>query len=293
MALYFTKKKRWPPSKPIQYVLAVLGLLLALSILFSWLMIRYHRSAPSTPAEPTTPTTLPIEPQTEIGHCLVILDFDGAERFLLIKTNPNTNRVIVAPIPNNLTNEGKGSLSEALDRYGAPKVTEMVAAALQLPLQHHAVFSPKGIEEFLGQLDSGIQFDVPEPIIYTDENSATIRLNAGDSRLSASQIRSVLEHKEWKKNKNAETVAADLTVAAINQYLVEGRSLYSFFAALSNATVTDLRIDNFNAYQSALEQLAQHNTGKLCYRVDLKGTTKNGLFLPDVEYLRQNTDLYK
>ncbi len=292
MALYFTKKKRWPPSKPIQYVLAFLGLILALVILSSWLIIRYHRSAPATPSETTPSTTDPVEYNTEIGHSLVIFNLPDAERFVLVQTNPNTNRIAVVALPANLTDGSGTTLTEALRQRGAPSATAVVANALDLPVNHYMSFTAKGVEQFLGQLDNGVLFNVPETISYTDENGANIRLSAGEHRLSASQVRSLLEYNNWKKAKNKASLAASLTVAVVNQYLVEGRSLEGYFGSLANATTTDLRIDNFNAYRSALAQLAAHNAGDICQQQPLQGTNKDGAFLPDLDTLRQETDLY-
>lgn len=292
MALYFTKKKRWPPSKPVQYILAILGLILAIVILSSWLIIRYHRSAPTAPDQQETSTTTQAEPITEVGHALLIFDLEGAEHFVLVQANPNTNRVSVVPLPSAMEDADGCRLSEAVHQHGAPQVTATVADALDLPIQHYLSFSAKGIEQFLGQLDNGVLFRVPEAVTFTDENGATIRLSAGEHRLSDSQIRSLLEYKNWKKATSRDNLAADLTVAVINQYWMEGRSLEGYFAALSNATVTDLRIDNFNAYRDALAQLAAHNTGDLGHRVDLPGRKKGGVFTPDLTKFRQESGLY-
>lgn len=292
MALYFTKKRRWPPSKPLQYILALLGLVLAFIILGSWLIIRYHRSAPTPPTEQTPTTTVPVEQATELGHCLLVFDLDGAERFVLMQTNPKLNCITVAPIPNAMTDGDGCSLTEALHRHGAPLVTATVADALNLPVEHYLSFSAKGVEQCLGQLDNGILFKIPEQVTYTDENGATIRLSAGEHLLSAGQVRSLLEYTGWKKTKNRDNLAADLTTAVLNQYLMEGRSLEGYFAALSNAAVTDLRIDNFNDYRGALAQLAQHNTGNLCRRINLDGTTEKGVFIPDLDTIRRESGLY-
>ena len=292
MALYFTKKRRWPPSKPTQYVLAVLGLIIAIVILSSWLIVRYHRSAPVTPPEQEPSTTAPVEKITEIGHSLLIFDLEGIERFVLIQTNPNTNQISVVPLPSNMTDDDDCLLSEAIHRHGAPQVTATVAETLDLPVRHYLSVSAKGIEQFLGQLDNGILFRIPEQVTFTDENGATIRLSAGEHRLSAGQVRSLLEYTGWKKEKSRVNLAADLTVAVLNQYLVEGRSLEGYFASLSNACVTDLRIDNFNAYRDALAQLAAHNAGNLCHRVDLPGTQKEGVFIPDLTAFYQESGLY-
>lgn len=293
MALYFTKKRRWPPSKPVQYILASLGLILAIIILTSWLIIRYQRTSSTPSTEQETTTTIPVEQATEIGHSLLIFDLEGAERFVLVQTNPNRNQVSVVPLPSNMTDSDGCLLSEAIHRHGAPKVTASVAEALDLPIHHYLSFSAKGIEQFLAQLDNGVLFKIPEQVVFTDENGATIRLSAGEHRLSAGQVRSLLEYKEWKKSKSRENLAADLTVEIFNQYLVEGRSLEGYFASLSNATVTDLRIDNFNDYRSALAQLAAHNTGALCHRIDLSGTKKAGVFTPDLTKFRQESGLYQ
>lgn len=295
MALYFTKKKRWPPSKPVQYILACFFLILAIAILSAWLIIRYHNSAaPTTPTDESQSTTsgVVLDPITEKAHCLLIFDFEEAERFVLVQTDPGSNRINVVPLPDGLTDGDGCSLSEALHRHGAAKVTNIVTDALELPVDHHLTFSPKGVEQCLSQLDNGVLFAIPESVTYTDENGATIRLSAGEHLLSSGQVRSLLTYTNWKKSKTKTNLAADLTVAVINQYLVEGRSLSGYFGSISNAASTDLRIDNFNAYQDALTQLAQNNTGNLCRRIDLKGTTKKGVFTPDLETLRRENALY-
>ena len=295
MALYFTKKKRWPPSKPIQYILACFLLLIAIAIMSAWLIIRYHNSAaPATPTDETQVTTSDtiVETITEKAQCLIIFDFADAERFVLVQTDPGNNSITVVPLPTGLTDDEGCSLTEALRRHGAAKVTSIVSETLELSVNHYLTFTPKGVEQCLSQLDNGVLFNVPESVTYTDENGATIRLSAGEHLLSSGQVRSLLAYTKWSKSKTKNNLAADLTVAIINQYLVEGRSLIGYFGSISNGATTDLRIDNFNGYQDALVQLAQNNDGTICRRIELKGTTKKGVFTPDLDALRRETTLY-
>ncbi|MBE6806596.1 MAG: hypothetical protein E7527_01085 [Ruminococcaceae bacterium] len=292
MPYYYKKQKRWDGRKATQYGLAILVLLIGIVILFSWLFIRYQMgSAPDT-NEQAPPTTVQQETPTEIGRCLLIFDFDGVERFVLVQTDPAHHRITAVPVASTIADHDGCTLAQALHRHGALSVTNTISKTLDLPTQHYISFTPKGVEDLVNHLDEGILFQVPEKVTYTDENGANIVLSAGEHRLSAGQVRTLLAYTGWNKAVNRSYLAADLVTATLNQYLSENRSLEAQFSIIFNASTTDLRNDNFISYRSALALLAQNNHGTVCQRVNLPGTKANGFFSPDLERFRKESGLY-
>ena len=74
MPLYFVKPKRWPPSRPVQFILAFLALLIVLALLAIWLFIGYRQSiSPNVPDQSDTSLPVSAEPIAGVGNTLLIL----------------------------------------------------------------------------------------------------------------------------------------------------------------------------------------------------------------------------
>lgn len=265
MPLYFTdKKKRWPPPKPLQYFLAILVLMIAVTILIGWLFFRFVYTNPTggadTSQDHSDTAVLPND-----SYCLVIIEDVGHEQFAIVQLSPKEEHISVTPVPASLTTEN-GILAELLQKQGAAKAVQAVADTLAIPLTHYASFSIADAENFFIKLGENVQFTLPEAVIYKDENNATVRLDAEQQTLTPKQIAALLRYSDWSDPSHHENLAADLTVSLINQCLRPQRSLKGYFELLSNTSATDLRIDQFNAYLSGLEHLAAKNDGKLAKR---------------------------
>lgn len=293
MALYFCKRRRWPPSRPVQFILAFLALAVAILVLVAWLIIGYRQNAPTpTTEQESSSSTEQTETVTDLGRCLVILDVDSTQHFLLVQTDPAEPRITAVSIPANLT-VGNSTLSATLKKHGSPQAVQAVSETLELPLTHYITLTADNIESFINQFENGITYTLPETVTYTDENGISASLSASEHTLTGGQVRGILQYDNWKKKANKSAVAADLLCALLDQYMTDGFPLRSYFGLLSNAAVTDLRIDNFNAYYSALAQIAQNNTGAVCRIEKLTGTTDNNKFSPDVKTFQKESALYR
>lgn len=293
MPLYFTKPKRWPPSRPVQFILAFLVLLVVLVVLGAWLFIGYRQSIGPGQSDGSD-TSLPVsaEPLAGTANSLLIINESGHEQFVLIQANPAAGRMAVAPVPATLRATDGSTLADTLRKHGSASAKETVAAALELPIEHYITLSAAGTETYLGYLENGLTLTLAEDVSYTDANGAKVKLSAGERTLAPGQAAALLRYTDWKSPDNGLAVAADLTAAVLNQYLLPDHSLGGHFAALSNAAQTDLRIDHFNSYRSTLAYLAEQNDGTLCRCVTLSGTTTDGLFTPDLTAIRAQTGLY-
>lgn len=292
MAQYLNKRRQWSAAKLAQYIFAVLALLIALGILLSWLFFRYQKGSDTGQKEPIEPIQEEVAIHTEPARCLLIFDFEKTERFVLVQADASQNRITTVPLPSSISDADGCTLSQALRRHGAQSVTKTIADTVELPLQHYIAFTPDGVEQFLSTLGSGITFSVPEKLSYK-ENGATIQLNAGEQVLSPSQVRILLSYTKWKNADFHTALAAKLTAAVLNQYLLKDHPLETYFSSLSNACTTKLRYDNFYSYLPTLHFFAQHNTGKLCHQISLPGDEKNGVFIPDIKTFRLESDLYE
>lgn len=292
MAQYLNKRRQWSAAKLTQYIFAILALLIALGVLLTWLFIRYQKGSDTGQKEPIEPIQEEVAIHTEPTRCLLIFDFEKAERFVLVQADAGQNRITTVPIPASITDTDGYTLSQALRRHGAQSVTKTIADTVELPLQHYIAFTPDGVEQFLSTLGSGITFSVPEKIVY-NEGGATIQLNAGEQVLSPSQVRILLSYTKWKNANFHTALAAKLTAAVLNQYLLKDSPLETYFSSLSNACTTKLRYDNFYYYLPTLHFFAEHNTGKLCHQISLPGDKKNGVFIPDIKTFRLESNLYE
>lgn len=263
MALHFTdKKKRWPPSKPVQYVLACLLLVLGLFILGGWLFIRFVYTEPSPDDTPHDSPSFVEEDLLDTIYCLVIVEDSGYEHFSLVKTAPKENTVSVTPLsPMLMTSNGE--LYTLVKKYGPAQTSQTVAQQLGIPSLHYISFSLSDTENFFTRLGENLQFKIAEDISYKDENGAVIHLNKGIHKLTPNQITALLRYTQWENADNRTQLGANIVASVINQCLIPNKSLKGYFELISNTSTTDLRIDQFNAYRNSLEHLAESNNGSL------------------------------
>lgn len=270
MTLNFTeKKRRWPPPKPVQYILAVTLLVIAVAILLGWLFIRFVYTAPQVEEPPQEQDTSAISPDDlpEAGHCLIIVEDVGYERFALVTTAPKDRQVTVTALsPDTPTDDG--TLRDVLQKHGPSRATQAIADTMTLPVMHYMSFSINDIETLFTRLGENLLLTIPEEVTYKDENGATIHLKAEARKLTPSQVASVFRYDQWKEPNNGDALAADVTVAVLNASLRPGKSLKGYFELLSNTAATDLRIDQFNAYAIGWEYLASVNQGAVAQRAD-------------------------
>ena len=292
MPLYFVKPKRWPPSRPVQFILAFLALLIVLALLAIWLFIGYRQSiSPNVPDQSDTSLPVSAEPIAGVGNTLLILQQEQQTHFVLLQANPSAAHILVAAVPANLATEDGSTLADTLRKHGSIRAKEEAAAALGMPIRHHITLSAAAAESYFGYLEEGLTLTLPEDVAYVDQNGAHVKLSAGQRTLSPAQMGALLRYTGWQSADHARDAAADLIAAIINRYWRSDCSFKGHFATLSNVAQTDLRIDHFNDYRATLSYLAEHNDGTLCRRVVLSGTTANGFFTVDMAEMQTQTGL--
>ena len=270
MPLYFTdKKRRWPPSKPVQYILAVALLIIAVAVLVGWLFVRFIYAEPQPDSTPTEDTAdISKEDLPDAGYCLIIVEDTGCERFALVQSDPKNQKITVSALSPN-TQTGEGELTELFKKRGPSHTAQVVAQTMNLSTVHYMSFSIADIETLFTRLGVNLQFTVPEDVTYKDTNGATVYLTAESRKLTPSQIASLLRYDQWENNENGDNLAADITTAVINECLRTGKSLKGYFELLANTSATDLRIDQFNAYLIGWEYLASINQGTVAQRINI------------------------
>ncbi len=261
MPLYFTKPRRWPPSKPVQYAVSVIAILAALALLITWLALGFGGND-ATQSDSTTDGTEKPVVLPDSAYCMVIIKDVGYERFALVESDPNGGVIEITPM--SPTTEFNGTaLANILQKQGPIGVTKAIAALTNLPVSHYLSFSIANAENFFTKLGENLSFTLSEEIAYKDDNGATVRLRAESLQLTPKQIAALLQYQQWENAQAYDTICAEITAAVINQCLMPDRSLKGYFELLSNHASTDLRIDHFNAYQTGLEHLASVNDGKI------------------------------
>ena len=292
MPLHYGKTNKISGRRIVSFVLASLLLLLAIGVMVAWMVIHFHQSTPTTPSNDSDTTSQYEDPLTAVDSSLIIFDMDQTPRFVLVKTDPARSVVNVAPVPANITDEQGNTLPSILSKHGSMKVIQTVSAALDLSIAHYITWSAKGSQTFLNELDAGIVLTLPESVAYTDENGITVRLQAGEQKLTGTQAAAVLQFSAWQDTTLTQTVPAQIVAAVLNQYLVPEQRLDGYFAALADSAQTDLRIDNYNGFRRVLSHLSEHNTGALCRIVTIVGENRNGTFIPNIDAMKQQSILY-
>ena len=258
---FVDKKKHWPPSKPVQYLLATLALLIAVAVLIGWLYIRFIYTDPASDDATDDNAHTGVElPNT--AYCLIIIEDAGYERFALVTADPKSETVSVTGISPALITDN-GTLATTFQKHGAARTTQAVSSLLDIPVSNYLTFSISDVQNLFTKLGENLQFTLSEEVTYRDENGANVTLAVDKRTLTPKQISAILYHTAWKSREVGVNVAADLTAALINQCLRPKRSLKSYFELLSNTAYTNLRIDNYNAYLTGLEHLAAVNDGDL------------------------------
>lgn len=292
MPLNYTPYGKRSAKRIGTWVVSVLILILAIAILGGWVFLFYQQSRPAPPDTGTDPTTQYEDPLTETNCSLVIFDFDENRRFVLIQTAPADNAIHILDVPCNLTDTHGETLMTIYDKHGSLQAMQTVAATLALTIDHYITWTSAGARSFLEELDRGVNYTLPENMQYTDKNGATIRLSAGEQRLTGAQIAAVLQNDAWSNADVRKQTTANVIAAVLNQYIIPQQSLDGYFSALADTAQTDLRIDHYNAFRRTLTHLGDNNTGALCRIDTLIGTEQDGQFIPDVSAMRTQTELY-
>ncbi len=281
MPLYF--RSRRPLSRRGQYAVAFGALAVVLMGLISWLMVRYYRSRPTEEPQTDSSTAPSVTYTAEDDGTMLLMFTDAdAEQFWLIHAAPSDTALYVSPLPAATLSERGQTLAEILRKNGPAKVTQVVASVTGVPVTRYMALTTDKAESFLADLGDGLPYYLPEAVSSTDKDGVTVQLEVGEQVLSAGQAAALWRYKGWAGT-TAVQVGADMLVALLNRYLLPERSLRGDFAALSNLTQTNLRIDDYNAYREPLLHLANANVrAPVCQRVDIPGETDNqGRFLPD------------
>lgn len=273
MPLYFTdKKKRWPPSKPVQYILATIALLLAISLLVGWLLLRFvYTDEPGTKPSDTTTTTSSTQIELpDAAYCVFIIEDKGYERFALIKLDPANNRITVDAIPATLPINEQETLAKMYQRAKAAEIVRAIAKHYQLPVEHYISLSIAELEKFILRWDGSLRMAPPEDMVYQDEKGKDRPLHAEITAMTPQQIEAMLKNTRWKNEASGVGLAADLAAALFNQMLTPNRDLQKCFSSIS--AHSNLKIHHFTTYRKALDHLANQNSGTIAQRGTLLPT---------------------
>ena len=264
MPLEFRRRRFRKPGKKGQYALALLALLAVIAVVCFWVAVRLHQ--PSVPEEPDADSSsaegVQADPTWEPAYLLVLITDEEAPRAVLLRSDPYKGAMQATPLPVNARVQEDTQLYALYRKQGAAAVTAALADTLEIPLQHYMAMRYDQVENWLNYLENGLVLTLPEAVQY-----ASLRLEAGEHNLTATQAVSLLQYTGWQDAARAEQIAADALCAMLNQYLTAARYLAGDFAALSNLCRTSLRIGDFTAGKDRLTYLAEQNAGSLCRTV--------------------------
>lgn len=264
MPLEFRRRRFRKPGKKGQYALALLALLAVIAVVCFWVAVRLHQ--PSAPEEPDADSSsaegVQADPTWEPAYLLVLITDEEAPRVVLLRSDPYKGAMQATPLPVNARVQEDTLLYALYRKQGAAAVTAALADTLEIPLQHYIAMRYDQVESWLNYLENGLVLTLPEAVQY-----ASLRLEAGEHNLTATQAVHLLQYEGWQDAARAEQIAADALCAMLNQYLTAARYLAGDFAALSNLCRSSLRIGDFTAGKDRLTYLAEQNAGSLCRTV--------------------------
>ncbi len=262
MALEFYKRRFRMPSKRMQYVLAFTALLLALALVFCWMMIRHKmdemQGDASSDDASSNVSTITYTAEDE-AHLLLIVEEENNARFILVHADPANRAIRVAGVPENALTVDGLSLTPLYQKHGAAYVVNQLATLTDRPLRHYAAVTRANTEKWFVRLGNDLMLTLEADVALADENGAQTTLTAGEHTLSAPQTTALLCHPTA-----AEELRAEVIAAMLRQYLQSGRNLSADFSYLANMAQTDLRIGDFTGYRERLVYLAEQNANGSC-----------------------------
>jgi hypothetical protein len=246
----------------MQYVLAFTALLLALALVFFWMMIRHQmdemQGGASSDDSSSNVSSIAYTAEDE-AHLLLIVEEEDSARFILVHADPANSAICVTGVPENALAVDGLSLTPLYQKHGAAYVVNQLAAKSGRPLRHYAAVSRSNAEKWFARLGNDLMLTLKGDVVLTDENGAQTTLTAGEHTLSAPQTTALLCHPSA-----TEKLRADVIVAMLRQYLQSGRNLSADFSYLANMAQTDLRIGDFTGYRDRLVYLAEQNSSGNC-----------------------------
>ncbi len=262
MALEFYKRRFRMPSKRMQYVLAFTALLLALALVFCWMMIRHKmdemQGGDSSDDASSNVSTVAYTAEDE-AYLLLIVEEETGAHFILVHADPANRAIRVAGVPESAFTVDGLTLTPLYQKHGAAYVVNQLATLADRPLRHYAALTRTNTEKWFARLGNDLMLTLEEDVVLTDENGTQTTLTAGEHTLNAPQTTALLCRPDA-----AEKLRAEVIAAMLRQYLVSGRNLSADFSNLANIAQTDLRIGDFTGYRERLVYLAEQNASGSC-----------------------------
>lgn len=262
MALEFYKRRFRLPSKRMQYVLAITALLLACALVISWMVIRQKaeeaRENSTTSDDVSSAISAPAYSEEDEGYLLLIINSEETSRFILVHSDPANIKISVTTIDENAVTENDLTLTPLYKKFGAVKVSELLAKTENISLKHYIALSESAAQRWFARFEGGITVMVDTPItILAQEGQEPLTFGAGEQHVNATEATALLARAD-------DFTAARVIAGMLGQYLRDKRYLLTDFSYLANIAQTSLRIGDFTDYQDRLTYLAEQNSQGNC-----------------------------
>lgn len=262
MALEFYKRRFRMPGKKMQYVLAFTALLLAMALVFCWMLIRHKMDEarnPTSSDDTSSATQSVVYTAEDDAHLLLIVDSGDEIQFFLTHTSPADSSIRVTAVPDDAMVKDELTLSALYRKHGAAYIVQQLAAKTTQPLRHYIAISKGNAEKWFARLGNDLTMTLGSDVVIASDNGTQTTLAAGEHVLTAPQATALL-----CQSSLSDELHADVIVSMLGQYLHSGRNLASDFSYLANMTQTSLRIGDFNSYRDRLTYLAEQNSNGHC-----------------------------
>lgn len=215
----------------------------------------------------------------DIRSLLIVTELNSqAQGFVLVSADPGASRIRAVAIPRETAvavGTEQTRLFELYKSQDMRTVRDTVAGLLGVTVDNYAVITYSNIEKVISHFESGLIFEVPENLHYSDPGgSFSIQLTSGAHVLTGPQTTGMLRYPSWQGGRRQTAkIQAQVAAALINQYMTEGRIEKgpADFTALVNLVRSDILASQYYAAKEGLDHLARRNDGSLCSVVFLEG----------------------
>lgn len=244
------------------FILSFFAAILSLAFVFLFLMSGVGTPLPNLAGEGAASTPTPYQPIPEDALNLLILGGQpgGVNTFLLVRFDPASQRVILAPIPAGtlLTHNQEGeTLAEAVRFGGAAYARGALASTLGITIDRFAALTPAAFAQAVGIVGS-FELNLEDGASIRD-GGVSLTLGSGVHLLDGRAALALISYEGYPGGEQERlAMLSAIAAAAVNQRMdIANSTLFAeIFGSVVNLIETDITFSDFAGRVSAAQYLA-------------------------------------